>query len=163
MTKKTAKSKGHPVPQPKIQCQILPIKHPPHATQNTPLDDINTSDQSTNVNHPSDHGSNSNAPQITPSTMIIPLHRSNRINNQSSAIIASKEFEKHEADAREAGETWASNYTANLTKIVDEFGEVDGNYNMALTAMGLPPIPKNYSAAMEDQARWEGAIQKEME
>lgn len=105
--------------------------------------------------------------KMAPHNLIqVPLRRSTRARTKSSAIIESMESSKREEEARKAGEEWAGYseiHTANLAKLVDEFGEVDSSFNIALIAMGIPPVPKSYSVAMEDPSRWENAIQKELE
>lgn len=45
---------------------------------------------------------------------------------------------------------------------VNACSEIDDTFNVALSAMGLPPIPKSFSKAMEDPNRWLAAIQKEI-
>lgn len=52
--------------------------------------------------------------------------------------------------------------SANLAYLAEAFSEVDSKFNMALSAIGLPPIPKSFSKAMEDPNRWSAAIQKEI-
>lgn len=41
--------------------------------------------------------------------------------------------------------------------------ELDAEFNIALNAVGLPPLPTSYAKAMEDPKRWSSAIQKEKE
>ncbi|KAE9388810.1 hypothetical protein BT96DRAFT_794066, partial [Gymnopus androsaceus JB14] len=54
-------------------------------------------------------------------------------------------------------------HQANLTTLVDMFNEVTADFNTALTAIGIPPVPKSYVRAMEDPERWSPAIDKEIQ
>ena len=52
---------------------------------------------------------------------------------------------------------------ANFTEFTNSLNaDVSHEFNIALAAIGLPPVPKTYSKAMENPTRWTEAIQKEM-
>jgi hypothetical protein len=80
------------------------------------------------------------------------------------ARIQADETIERERDARKAGEEWAKNTRrpcANLATVIQSFSETDHEFNDALVAIGLPPVPKSYNKAMEDPDQWKLVIDSE--
>lgn len=93
--------------------------------------------------------------------------RRSTCNKTPSAIAkASAESEIRERESNKARLEWATDLRrprANFTALTKNLPTgVDEIFNAALTAVGLPPVPKTYSKAMDDPTRWTPAIQKEI-
>ncbi|GAW08486.1 retrovirus-related pol polyprotein from transposon tnt 1-94 [Lentinula edodes] len=79
----------------------------------------------------------------------IPLRRSTRLASSASSSTSMRTLETQPH--------------ANLASVIQSFDEVTAEFNTALTAIGIAPVPKSYSKAMEDPERWSPAIDKEIQ
>ncbi|KAF8823454.1 hypothetical protein HHX47_DHR10000197 [Lentinula edodes] len=82
----------------------------------------------------------------------VPLRRSNRLSTTPPEPYSTQSLINPPTQHR-----------ALLASVVQEFNEVSSEYNTALTAIGITPVPKSYSKAMEDPDRWSPAIEKEIQ
>ncbi|EEB96374.1 hypothetical protein MPER_04503, partial [Moniliophthora perniciosa FA553] len=126
-------------------------------------DDVTDPDPLTEIPEAQEHSTS----QIHTSTTVVellPPRRSSRIPKPSNSSIQSKESESREKVAKESCEEWATNSKrprAKFAQLPDHFSELDYTFNAALIAFGLPPLPKGFRKAMEDQERWLPAVEKE--
>jgi hypothetical protein len=133
------------------------------------LDNVNTTDadDSSKISEPviSD---NQKVPDQTSIPLPQPqqLRRSSRNRTPSAIAKASSESENRQRESSKARLEWATDTRrpqANFTALTQNLpNEVDDTFNLALIAVGLPPVPKSYSKAMEDPDRWIPAIRKEI-
>jgi hypothetical protein len=97
---------------------------------------------------------------------ILPPRRSNRTRTSTEAKRQADETEERERRAKAAGEEWAMDSGrrphANFATLIDTFSEIGYQFNQAMVAIGLPPVPKSYKKAMEEPDRWMAAIETEM-
>ncbi|KAJ3765514.1 hypothetical protein FB446DRAFT_830935, partial [Lentinula raphanica] len=131
---------------------------------NSDSDDIDLDPKEQRIDDPN-NAEDVNTPNLKsnsdPSAEPQTLRRSARIPKPPPSLIASREYETRHRSSRGPVRQPQANFTV-LAKTV-AFIEVDHEFNAALTAVGLPPVPRSYGKAMEDPDCWNRVIEKEKE